>query len=128
MPESERKKIMPRERVHHGSIFVETEPDPSLPDSSEPARRPWHPGEPVPEGKKLFEQPSLDVSWNKDAEWVQIAFSAPRDWWENFFASHKDDTMALSYSAFTDVMSRQELNHMIRTLRRARDTAYGSDE
>lgn len=40
----------------------------------------------------------------------------------------KLDVEAFPFRVFSDVMDRAETNHAVRTLRRARDGAYGADE
>lgn len=129
---------MPRERIQHGQMFVwphvadsengETEPVP--PGMLESAGKPYTPGEPLSDGAVLREEPSLDLSWRREdvGGWVQIGFDAPRDWWERFFASYDNSPEQRHFSAWTAVMDRRQINHMIKTLRRARDAAYGSDE
>lgn len=120
---------MPRERIQHGKQYVEIskfkhgESEPSKVNSVE-----YVPGEPIPDGSIIREEPSLDLVWNREGGWVQIGFSAPRDWWERFFESHSHTPDVSELVAFTNVMPRSEINNMIRTLRRARDAAYGADE
>lgn len=116
---------MPRERVKHGEIFPVDEKGNSEVVLNEHGL-PWHAGDDVPEGHTIREQPSLDVSWNRDGEWVQVGFSAPNDWWARL--NDIPEPVPGHRAVFTDVLSRQEINHMIRTLRRARDAAYGADE
>lgn len=125
---------MPRERVQHGKLYLHT-PQPGAAVSDLPGDEPvkvteWHPGMDVPVDSTLHEQPSLDVMWNRDGGWVQIGFNAPREWWEDLAETYDEEHSpgVQDWSAWTDVLSRQEINHMIRTLRRARDLAYGKDE
>jgi len=94
---------MPRERIKHGheSRVVYDGDNPVAGESA---------------------MPSLDVSWSREPTgWVQIGIDAPTD----FLAGIIRDGAT---SVWTDVLDRREINHMIRTLRRARDAAYGSDE
>ena len=104
--------------------------EPVAPGLLESAGRPYFPGEPQPENTILREEPSLDVVWRREdvGGWVQIGLDAPRDWWERFIASYEGSPEQHHFSAWTAVMDRRQINHMIRTLRRARDAAYGSDE
>lgn len=120
---------MPRERVKHGKQFVlEPEKDVAPGETPSLAGKPYFPGEKIPEGSILREESSLDVAWNRESGWVQIGIDAPRDWWERFIESYKNSPEQISFSAWIDVLDRSEINHLIRTLRRARDTAYGADE
>lgn len=126
---------MPKERVKHGEIRIrQQEPNTGeLPGRSDESvwlstETVWIPGGPIPEGATTVEAPSLDVTWNRDGGWVQLGFYAPRLWWSDFLESYEGSPEQHSFSAWTEVLDRREINHMIRTLRRARDAAYGSDE
>lgn len=109
---------MPRERVHHGQILKVTTLGTAPPGDLD--------GTMSAQGVEHQEQPSLDVSWNRDAGWVQVSIHAPRDFWERLYKDRDPDEQ--SFAAFTDALSRHEINHLIATLRRARDAAYGKDE
>lgn len=122
---------MPKERVHHGSMYLFKKQEPvegQPPSEDDMVGTLWHPGDPQPEGTVLREEPSLDVYWNRDGEWVQVAIDAPTDWWDRFWKDKQENKLITASSVFVEALSRQEINHMIRTLRRARDAAYGSDE
>lgn len=129
---------MPRERIQHGVTYViEQEGATEATDVyGEPIglkahrARPYQPGEILAEGETLEEQPSVDVTWRREPEgagWVQVSIEAPTDWWGRFNKSYEDVEVS-HWGVFSEVMTRQEINHMIRTLRRARDAAYGADE
>lgn len=125
---------MPRERVQHGDIYVfaktPDESDPVLPGQTPAAGKKYYPGDVVPDDHILREEPSLDVSWrNEDVGgWVQICFDAPRDWWERFIAAFDESPEQHHFAAFTSVLTRGQINHLIKSLRRARDRAYGADQ
>jgi hypothetical protein len=123
---------MPRQRVKHGDLFIieEADRDMSYPPSDDgKTYKPYIPGVDVLKPDQVLrEEPSLDVHWNRDGEYVQIAIDAPTDWWKRFWDSHKDDKEVIAFSAFTDRLTRREINDLIKTLRRARDAAYGADE
>ncbi len=117
---------MPRERIQHGKQLAqipmtETDPDYLIP---------YHPGDKLPDGALVREEPSLDVGWNREGEWVQLSIVAPREWWDTWVQSYAiekgapEDTL----SVFSGVLTRGEINKMIVTLRRARDATYGADE
>lgn len=109
---------MPRERIKRGSLFI-TEAGSSLSTAHIP-------GENMPDGGAIHEEPSLEISWSRDGQCVQVAFVAPLAWLD---AAQRDLAPNESHvSLYTEALSRAEINHMIRTLRRARDAAYGSDE
>jgi hypothetical protein len=121
---------MPKERIKHGQIYLQTpsQATDGVPDMESPMdARVWEPGSDIPIGGTLHEQPSLDIHWNKDGQWVQLGFEAPREWWDNFIASYAGSEEQHTFAAFTDVMSRAEINALIRGLRRARDASYGAD-
>lgn len=67
------------------------------------------------------EQPSLHVKWFHDPEHVQVQLDVSPE----FLAQLTGDGGARITSG---ILSRIEINHMIKTLRRARDAAYGADE
>lgn len=67
--------------------------------------------------------PTLQVKWNRDGAggidgWVQVQFEMNETYTKNYIGEQ----------VTSDRLSRKEINHLIRTLRRARDAAYGSDE
>ena len=64
---------------------------------------------------------SAVVSWGKETSSVQVGLKA----------CAKDDNVILKgqeYDSLWINMNREQLNRMIRILRRARDQAYGRDE
>lgn len=70
--------------------------------------------------------PSLHVGWQMDS-WVQIHFEADRQYFE-FIAENPDASDPDRTTGYTPVLSRDEINKLIKVLRRARDQAYGRDE
>lgn len=117
---------MPREKINNprSSDFVhwkaaEGEPTPKawLPDSE--------PGRQVDPDSAVAQ-----VSWLKDS-WVQLAIEADVSYLQ--FAADTPDGEPLTSDSqrstvYTPPLSRDEVNHMIRTLRRARDQVFGRDE
>ena len=118
---------MPKERVQHGTLNVWPK-EATLIGEAVSEGEIYLPGDKIPEGYILREAPSVDVLWNREGEWVQLAIDAPRDWWERFMASYENSPEQHSFPVVTEVLTRKEINHLIRTLRRARDAAYGADE
>ncbi len=115
---------MPRERVHHGTKWVKK----LIPETNmfEDGFHPYHDGLPLESTDVLTQDQSLDISWHRDG-WVQVAMAIPKEKWDRIvqqFTDYPDDEPNI----YTDVLSRQEINNMIKTLRRARDQAYGADE
>lgn len=92
---------MPRETVSHGEIQTMSDMDGG--------------------NARVCGTPSLSVRWDRDHEYVQVQLDADPEFWKQIV---KDNCP----TATSNVLSRKELNHLIRTLRRARDAAYGSDE
>jgi hypothetical protein len=111
---------MPREQITHGSkayvlngYLLEPEGD-------------------VPKGAIEVNAPQLHVSWTRaDPEYaseshVQLCLEVDVHEVEQRAASNEGN---VSHNWFyTDSLDRQTLNHLIRTLKRARDAAYGADE
>lgn len=119
---------MPKERVHHGTITIREERPGTKEHPGGMRVTRWNPGDPVPPGATLHEEPSVDLHWNRDAGWVQLSIDAPRDWWEGWRAAYDGSPEQHTFQVYSEVLTRHELNHLIRTLRRARDSAYGADE
>lgn len=118
---------MPKQRVVHGAIYVEQQA--SGGDGNPPGIRhtDYVPGEKIPAGASLHELPSLDVSWGREASFVQLGLTVSKEWLEKLQA----DTITPNethLALWTSVVDRHAINNMIRTLRRARDAAYGADE
>lgn len=126
---------MPRERVQHGKLYViEAKGSTKVTDlrgeetgAVASLMHEYAPGEELHEGDIIQEQPSVDVTWNRDPGYVQISIEAPADYWERFEKGRKDGGQT-HYGIFSETLTRQEINHLIRTLRRARDAAFGADE
>ncbi|UDL15930.1 hypothetical protein QEH42_gp288 [Microbacterium phage Pumpernickel] len=121
---------MPRERIQHGKLYVDIpNDDPETKGLSETKTVKYHPGDDIPPEAKVREEQSLEVNWNRDGGWVQLSIVAPYQWWEKAVDPDHFDVHGAPYqSVYTDVLSRSEINHLIKTLRRARDAAYGADE
>lgn len=90
---------MPRERIQHGNLESDG-----------------------------WTWPSLDVEWQRDAAHVQVAIEFDRDRWATIAKELAEDKAVSHKAIYTSSLSRPEINNMIRTLRRARDAAYGGDE
>lgn len=131
---------MPRERVQHGKLYVieaanhtvaETLYGDPIPEITAHMMHEFIPGEVLKDGDVIQEEPSLDVNWTKDRH-VQISIEAPIDWWQRFQESYaqeiEENPNRMHYAAFTETLTRAEINDMIRVLRRARDAVFGGDE
>lgn len=78
---------------------------------------------------EAWRDPVLLVSWqaNPDHEGhVQVALSNPQSYLKSAMGSAV--TSDQDIELFTPVLNRDQLNRLIRVLRRARDQAYGRDE
>lgn len=120
---------MPRERVHHGKIWKNS----PLTNQSEGEIQgvsvsEYTPDTPVRSGEYLVEDPSMDIDWNRDHGYVQVSIDMPRETWIERAKSIEDDSQIIKSAVYTNTLTRKEINHMIRTLRRARDAAFGRDE
>jgi hypothetical protein len=114
---------MPREQINYPSstgvlIYQGNELD-------------YQPGASVPEGGEVFADPALHVNWQSEgadfgAPHVQVSLEVPAGFLRSR-AAGLDDSVSHT-CLFTPVLTRQELNKLIRVLRTARDKAYGRDE
>ena len=93
----------------------------------------------VPEGGDALYDPALHVHWRRPEApdhlavlgsgyrgGVQVSLEVPADYLRHRAA--RLDESVVNTSIFTNDLTRLELNRLIRTLRRARDAAYGADE
>lgn len=118
---------MPKERIKHGALFINPKDD-----TKEPSR-PFTPNEKMKSGETLHEESSLEVNWRATDHidgYVQLSIHATRSWWERLMNSHSEENSpgTVAWGAYVDSLSRQEINNLIKVLRRARDAVYGSDE
>lgn len=109
---------MPREQINHPRPRSEEEP--SITGKPTYARR-------GTAGTSC--EPTVHVSWLAHPQtggWVQVAFEADSNYFE--FVMQNPDAEDGRTTAYSPVLTRHEINRMIRALRRARDQAYGKDE
>ena len=131
---------VPRERVHHGTLHQHV-PEKMATVDDYPATdgyvtRIYKPGRETEShipGSYITEEPSLDVSWLRDTSgestgWVQVSIDMPRKVWFERVKELESDVNQISQAVYTETLTRDELNKMIRVLRRARDQAFGADE
>ncbi|ASR79966.1 hypothetical protein SEA_ARCADIA_2 [Arthrobacter phage Arcadia] len=87
-------------------------------------------GSPVPEGSEVFCDPALNVNWQTSSNdldgHVQVSLTLPAGFLKARAKSLVEDV--IDTSLYTPILTRQEINKLIRTLRIARDKAYGRDE
>ena len=95
---------MPKERVLHGRVI------------------------PKDEGDGTEALPTLDVHWQREGRHVQVAIELPTERWIEIADDLRNTDNVTARAIFTDAMTREQINHTIRTLRRARGSAYGADE
>lgn len=72
--------------------------------------------------------PTLRVHWDANGGSVQVAIDFSRETWLDCVQDIEADTDLKSYAIYTGSLSRQDINKLIRVLRRARDGAHGKDE
>jgi len=75
---------------------------------------------------------AMRLIWNREASWVQFKLTRhenPDSGSVTFIpeALGKLEATARPVEVVSDVLSRDDINELIRALRRARDTAYGAD-
>lgn len=92
---------------------------------------------PLPPGTELTRHPNVEVVWSRQEEyanrpaaedpegWVQIGIDLDAVALKDQMR-YSDDVTAKTF--YTDKLSRHQINELIRTLKRARNAAYGSDE
>lgn len=68
-----------------------------------------------------YAEPTLQIKWFHDPEHVQVQFEVSPEYMARMVAG---DCPTVT----SNILDRREINHMIKTLRRARDAAYGTDE
>ncbi len=123
---------MPRERIIDGPLWAHypkgyTEPG----DGPNPSARIYRPGDEVPEGAAIYQDPSADLVWQREDRpgagtgWVQLTAEVPREWAQSRIA---EATEGRYVQIPFEVLDRRALNNLIRLLKRARDAAYGADE
>lgn len=101
---------MPREQINFPQL-VEPTPD--------------YPATPA-QGITAWRDPALHVSWHPDSH-VQIAVEMDLSYAQMAIESPTNGE-AERTEVFVPPLTRNELNKLIRVLRRARDQAYGADE
>jgi hypothetical protein len=124
---------MPNEQINHGKPFLFREID-ATEGSPSGYVTDVYPGGPPPEGWSVLIEPSLKVHWTRQhdevlgAGNVQISLDVDRlDLLRSAREVEQDDAIT-KRGIYTGSLDRAELNHLIRTLKRARDAAYGKDE
>lgn len=135
---------MPRETVHWGKKYLIVEHPETEDHSGYWSEYPYEGRQtdskgvvlPFPPGTSYAQSPSVEVVWAKpegfntplgeDAEgWVNLAFRVNN----NDFEHNRDlseDTD--EFRIFTRSLTRRQINDTIKTLKRARDAAFGEDE
>lgn len=128
---------MPKETIQHARLTLRHEAEPLIvshddgPDEvilGAILDRPYNPSEVMVEGDTLIEGSAVSVHWSRDAEYVQLGLEAPRKWWDEVIASYIGSPELGRFDVYTESLTRKEINDLIKTLRRARDAAYGVDE
>jgi len=94
---------MPREQINYPNLDQGLHPN-MTEDTS------WH-------------DPAVHVGWTPNGEKVQVAFEAD----PNHLLAVADGDRDVRRMVWSPVLSRDEVNRLIKTLRRARDAAYGVD-
>jgi hypothetical protein len=125
MPKKRKDGIaMPRETIHYGNYYIVDGPNRTwIAQTDENAANPEYADLP----RTLT--PVLDVVWQRDFDGsVQIGLDLKRRYWIDTAKDIENEPLVNSRTVYTESLSRAEINHFIKTLRRARDAAFGSDE
>lgn len=125
---------MPRERIIHEQMYRQkridagNETSPGLYEHTL-----IEPGEmfTLDDDERMRFSPALEVAWNRDGNngiegWVQVIAHVDAGDVVDRAAQLGGSPDTVSFPSET--MNRRQINHMIRTLRRARDAAFGTDE
>lgn len=77
------------------------------------------------------EHGSINVAWGRSYQHVQISVAGPIGWRDQYvgqqFAGRSDVDPDAGLDWHLQVQTRNEINDLIRTLRKARDQAFGAD-
>lgn len=113
---------MPKEKINFPSDSVAWNP---VPGAVGPGA--WVGADSTPDRDPVFIlDAQVQVGWHKDA-WVQVSIEADRSYLR-FAADTPDAETSDRSTVYTPPLSRDEINKLIRTLRRARDQVFGRDE
>lgn len=87
--------------------------------------------------RRVTREPNVEVVWTRQGENPRPAYEDPEGWVQIGLDIDKvdledrlryDDDSISARTFYTDKLTRHQINEMIRTLKRARNAAYGSDE
>lgn len=79
----------------------------------------------LPVASEVSDDVCVSVGWNRSG-WVQVTLETPTKHLAQVLASYANDNVGDAV-VYSETLSREEVNKLIRTLRKARDQAYGSD-
>lgn len=113
---------MPREQINYPREGKPIEWDPKTDDGDRPAA--WLGG--LVDNGTIDSPATLHVGWHKDS-WVQLSIEGDLSYFR-FAADNPDGSTSDRSSVCTEPLSRDEINKLIRSLRRARDQVFGRDE
>ena len=82
----------------------------------------------VPEGGSIDTTPKVELNWSREHEHVQISIEFSRESWISIAKELEEDPRVAAKAIYSPGLSRYEINKLIKTLRRARDAAFGADE
>jgi len=120
---------VPRERIHHGKLVAKWEATGTSEFPGAIMEATYDPdSKDIPKDAFITVRPSLDVTWTRAGEWVQVSIDVPVPLLHELVSDCGHNPEIISINVVTDILTRSEINNMIRTLRRARDAVYGSDE
>ncbi|BCP41480.1 hypothetical protein MINTMi27_15730 [Mycobacterium intracellulare] len=77
----------------------------------------------LPSGQRVADATSLELRWSKPEAGGNLQLRFQRHVWDKSFR----DSGIQEVDQYTDQLSRDDCNRMIRALRRARDQVYGAD-
>lgn len=113
---------MPREQINYpksadlAELVVSDTGGEAVPDKDSPI-----PGEVIRRNA-----PTLHVGWHRNA-WLQLSIEGDVTYFR-FAADTPDGSTSDRSTVYTEPLTRDEVNKLIRSLRRARDQVFGRDE
>lgn len=127
---------MPKEKINHAAAYLQQiDPLADMPEGTvlvgEVSNIEWNPlagaespGAWVPDAP-ITRDAELAVGWLKDS-WIQLSIEGEPSYFR--MAAESIDGEDGRTSVYTPPLSRDEVNKLIRSLRRARDQVFGRDE
>lgn len=118
---------MPREQINYPRVDERIEWNPDKDGGDTPGAWLGADGVAVPANGEpiIITPPTLHVGWHRES-WVQLSIEGDVSYFR--FAAENPDATGERSTVYTEPLSRDEINKLIRSLRKARDQVFGRDE